>query len=631
MRRLTYQTALLSLALIAPAWAQEPAEDNPIVVTATRRPTPLRSLPADIVVIDIDAARDRGALSLDAALADVSGLQVVRSGPVGQQASVFSGGSESNHTLVLFDGVRINDPAAPEGLFDAGQDTLGDASRIEVLQGPMSALYGSDALGGVINVLPRRGGDGAFNLRLEAAVGSFETVNALAGADGMQGRLRYAVSAEAYATDGYDVTPERVSTFTGEEDGAEMTTLTGVFDFALNDTFGLDLLVRQRESRADYDPASFPPPNFNEQLTDDADAEIAQNDSALWRLGATWKASEALSLRASGGVVETDRVASDAGVATDVFHGERRFADVTADWQIGNAIGLVLGATTEEEEIEAVQFGSPLAGTQAHWGAYAAAQATRGGFDFTAALRHDDHDGFGAAQTWRVGAAYHVTDDARIYAAAGTSFRAPSLYERFVFFGNPALEPEEGQSAEIGADARFALFGREDGLEFGALYRRSTIDNLIAFNSFFSYDNVDKAEIDFAEARIGLQPLAWLSAQLTYANTDARDATTDEQLRRRPRHAWSAALTAEHGAVSGQVSLRQIGSRQDIVYDDAGFFQGVGGVVAYDVVHASAAWRTSERIRLFLAADNVLDETYEPANGFAGAPRSVTFGIRAHY
>jgi vitamin B12 transporter len=622
---LFFTTSLLALSLVAsPVWAED---DETVVVTATRRPTPIEALPADIVVIDADAARERGEITLDTALAQVRGLQVVRSGPIGQQASVFSGGADSNQTLVLFDGVRLNDPAAPEGLFDAGLDTLGDAARIEVVQGPMSALYGSDALGGVVNVLSRRGGPGAFNPRLEAAAGSFGTLTASLGADGTLWRLRYAVSGEGYASDGYDVTPERAATHTGEKDGAEMNTLTGVFDLALTDAFALDLLFRKREARADYDPANFPPPTFNEQLTDDPDAEIAQNDSALWRLGGDWDVSEALSLRASGGVVETDRIAKDGGFVTDVFHGERRFADVSADWEIG-AVALVLGASSEEESIEAMQFGSPIDASQEHWGVFAGAQASLGQIDLTGAVRRDDYDGFGASDTWRIGAAYRLLDHARIHAAYGTSFRAPSLYERFVFFGNPTLTPEQGKSWEVGADAHFALFGREDGFVLGALYRHSEIDDLIAFDSGFSYANIDQAEIDFAQARAEIRPLSWLTAQLSYDNTDARDAATDAALRRRPRHAWNAALIADHGPFNGQISWRQVGARDDIMYGDDGFFLGVGRAEAYEVVRASAGWQTSEHVRLYVAADNLTDDAYEPANGFAGAPRNVLFGVR---
>lgn len=616
------QTHHFTAALLAASSLAFPAmaEEDEVIVTATRTATAAAALPAAVVVIDADAARARGEVTLDQALTQVPGLQAPRTGPIGQQTSIFSGGFESNHTLVLFDGVRLDDVSTPEGVFDAGQDLLGDASRIEVVQGPMSALYGSQALGGVVNVLPRRGGEGGFNPSFEAAAGSFDTLTATLGADGTLGRFRYAVTGSAFASNGYDIVPERISTHTGEKDGADINTLTGVFDYALTDNVSLDLLLRRRDAQVEYDPGLFG--NIDENLF----TEIA-SESALWRLGATWAPIAAASLRLSGGALETDREVSDAGVLGDEFHGERRFADFDAEWRFG-AWTLLGGATVEDEKINAVSWGSAIVGTQEHWGVYAGAQGALGPVNLTAALRHDDYEGFGGETTWRAGASYNITAALRVYAAYGTSFRAPSLYERYVpFYGAPDLDPETGESWEAGADARFALFGRENGLELGALYRSSEIDNLIGFFGL-TYANIDAAEIDYAEARIALRPLDWLTARVTYANTDARDASSDTALARRPRHGWSASLEAEHGPFAAQLSWREVGARLDTTYDDFGFWAGTGRAGSYEIVRVSASWAVNDGVLLYVAGDNVLDETYEPVNGFAGAPASVLVGVR---
>jgi vitamin B12 transporter len=619
MRKISLITALLASAAL-PAFAQT-AEDEDIVVTATRSPTPIARLPAQINVVDTDDARAEGEVTLDQVVADIPGLQAPRTGPIGQQTSIFSGGFESNHTLVLFDGVRMDDPSTPEGLFDAGQDTLADASRVEIVQGPMSALYGSNALGGVINMIARRGGEGPLNMRFDAAVGSFDTLTASIGADGTLGRFRYALSGEGYASEGYDIVPERISTHTGEEDGADITTVTGVFDYALTDALSIDLLVRERKARADYDPGFFG------NIDENPGSEVAQNDRTLWRLGADWALTDVISLRLSGGGLETDRISTDDfGAVEYEYHGERRFADLTARLDF-DAVDVTLGATAADEDIIAVEPFASVDAEQKEWGAFAVAQAQFGALDLTAAVRHDDFDGFGGHATWRAGANYHLSDNARIYAAYGTAFRAPSLYERFVSFGDPNLDPEESKSWEIGGDIDFALFGQDDGLSLGALYRSSEIENLIGFFGF-SYANIDEAEIDYAEGRVEVRPLSWLTTRVVYANTDARDAQADTALQRRPRHAWRAELEAAHGPFEAKLSWREVGARLDTVYDDFGFWSGVGRVEAYDIVRASAAWNASEEVRLYIAADNVTDETYEPVNGFAGAPASVLVGVQ---
>jgi vitamin B12 transporter len=613
-------SSALTLAALGVLSSAAQADDE-IVVTATRAPIERQRVPATIVVIDTDDARERGAITLDQALSDVPGIQAPRTGPLGQQTSIFSGGFESNHTLVLFDGVRIDDPSTPEGIFDAGQDMFGDASRIEVVQGPMSALYGSAALGGVVNLIPRRGGEGSFNPRAELAAGSFQTIAGAAGIDGTFGPLSYALSAETFETEGYDVVPERIAGFNGEKDGAESATLTGVFDFDLNERLSLDLLLRRREARSDFDPGFFG------NIGENPEAEIAKNDIALWQLGATWRATDVLSFRLSGGALETDRVVADAGVVGDMFVGERQFADALVSWD-KESLQVQAGATHEDEFIDANSFGAPVRGEQEHWGIFTTAQTTLGAFDFTAALRHDEYEAFGSETTWRAGAVYRAGPSARLYASYGTSFRAPSLYERFVpFFGAAGLQPETARSLEIGGEARWPAFDQEDGISFDALYRASEIDDLIGFFGF-SYANVDRAEIKFAQARISARPASWLTARVTYANTDARDVGADRALQRRPRHAWSAEIEAEHGPMSARLAWREVGSRLDVIYDDAGAFIGVDRVAAYDLLSLSASWSINDSAGVFVAADNAVDETYEPVNGFAGTPSSLMVGVR---
>jgi vitamin B12 transporter len=617
MQRTMLLALLAATALSSPAFAQENADE--VVVTATRTPASADRLPAQVDVIDIEQARERGRLTIDDALQDTPGIQVPRTGPVGQQTSIFSGGFESNHTLVLFDGMRIDDPSTPEGIFDAGQDMLGDAARIEVVQGPFSALYGSGALGGVVNILPRRGGEGALNPSLDVAAGSFDTLTATAGVDGTLGRLRYALNAEGYASEGYDTVPERMTTHTGEEDGADIATFTGVLDLDLTDTLALDVLLRQRKAdvETDYDPFG----NITE--TDSA----IESETAVWRLGATWAAADDFSLRLRGGSLDTDRTNFAGGAISDEFHGIRDFADLSATWTLDRWT-LIAGGESENEEIDAVSFGSPITGEQEHWGAYLAAQAALGPLDVTAAVRHDDFDGFGGETTWRAGASYNIGEATRVYAAYGSSYRAPSLYERFVpFFGNAALEPESAETWEAGAETAFALFGQDRGLELAALYRTSEVEDLIGFG-LFTYVNVDRADIDYAEARIALRPASWLTGRVVYGDTDAVNAATGVALARRPEQAWSAEIEVERGPFSAHLAWRHVGERRDTTYSNSGACCGSGVVPEYDVVNASLAWSVNDAVRLYVAGNNVTDETYEAVNGFAGPAANVMFGVR---
>ncbi len=633
MRKL-YKSALLAAAsLIAlPAYAQ--VAEGDIVVTATRIPGEAERLPADVDVIDVDEARSRGIDNIANALADAPGMNVMQSGGFGQQTSLFSGGANSNHTLVLLDGLRLNDPSSPGSAFDAGQDTLGALSRIEVVQGPMSAVYGSDAIGGVVNILPRHGGEGPLNAQLDVSGGSFNTMAATAGIDGTLGNLRYAITGEGYVTDGYDLVPERMVTHTGDDDAAHSATFTGVFDLDVNEWLALDLLIRHRVARADFDAfnfeSSFP---FREFRDDDPDLEISQNDLTVARLGATWRFSDSLSLRAAGGRLEQEREEQNGEVTTSAYSGERRFGDLTLDWKAGDTgvlsnAGIAVGVETQTEEVDIDQGFAVVVAEQEHRGAFATAQADIANITLTGAARVDDFEGFGTETTWRVGASVNVIEAIRIYAAYGRSFRAPTLYERFIFFGNPNLDPEQGSTWEVGSDARFEAFEQDNGVEFGLIYRTSEIEDLIDFDSFFSYANIDQADVDSAETRVVLRPTSWLTARLSYVYTDAEDTTAGTQLLRRPESVWMASLDFDDGPFSGQLGWRRIGERADQTYGDDSFSAGVAATPEYDVFRASAAWDVTPSAQIYVAADNLADEDYEPVNGFAGAPRTVMVGLR---
>lgn len=632
---------LAATALAAPAYAQDAERD--LVVTATRVETPVRDLPADVTVINAEEALSRGQSTLAQALEDAPGLGVVSSGGIGQQTSLFTGGANSYHTLVLFDGIRINDPSTPNSSFDAGQDQINGLSRLEVVEGPMSAVFGSDAIGGVVNMIPRRGGDGPLNAQLGFAAGSFETLTAAAGIDGTLGNFRYAITSEAFTTDGFDLVPERMATHTGDEDGAESSAVTGVFDLQLTSNFSVDLLARHRQSRADIDVFDFEfVAPFREIRADSTDAEVGQNDVTVARLGATWDLSDALSLRATLGGVDQDRVSNRFAAVTDSFSGERRFADLTLNWQAGDVgglsdVGIVAGLAGEREKAEIAQgfgFPPPFAFTTAEQdqtGAFITAQGRTGALSLTGAVRVDEFEGFGRQTTWRAGASFDLSQRARVYGSYGTSFRAPSLYERYSSAGVPDLDPEYGESWEIGADAGFAAFGQNLGLELSALYRHTELEDMIDFAGF-TYANVDEAEISTAELRAAIRPTDWLTLRGGYIYTDAQDTVANTELLRRPQDVWLASADVTHGNFTGRLSWRSVGDRQDFLYSDDGFGAAAppytGTVAQYDVVRASLGYDFSGNVTAYVAADNALDETYEAANGITSAPRSITLGLR---
>ena len=404
--------------------------------------------------------------------------------------------------LALFDGIRLNDASSPTSAYDFGQDSLGAIERVEVLRGPASTIYGSEAIGGVVNIIPRRGGESALEPFLELEAGSFETLRTLLGVAGAADGWAYGASAELYDTAGFDNVPERFDTHTGDEDGSTINTYTLA---ARRDAgaLGFDVLARYRDADAEYDTLSG---GVNFDLRAD-DPDIGnEQEQTIWRVGADYDLSDALTVRLSGGEVGLERAENDGGFQTFSAEFERQFADLTATYDLSNG-SIVGGLSFENNAIDtAPQFNDPLVADEDQSAAYVIGQ-----FDVTAnivatgSVRVDDYEAFGAQTTYALGAVANF-EPFRVFASFGTAFKAPSLSERYEtgFFniGNPDLKPEESKFWEVGFD-----WDVTPGVRAGMSFYQTRIDNLIDYEfSLLQNINIDEAEIDGAEAYVEFAP-----------------------------------------------------------------------------------------------------------------------------
>ena len=597
------------------------AEDPEIVVTATRAPEQSRSLPTRVEIVDQDDIERENLALLTSAL----GPAGVQAGGAGQQASLFLRGANSKHVLALFDGVRLNDASTPNGLYDFGQDTLGSLDRVEIVRGPASSIHGSDAIGGVVNLIPRRGGADDFTPFVEAALGSFDTARALLGASGKTGGVDYGVSGEWFDTDGYDLVPERMRAALGDHDGATITTLTGSFRRE-TDGAGIDALVRWRESTANYDTFSGGP--YFDQRTDDPDLG---NDASqtLWRVGTDLSPDAGAVFRLSGGRLRAERSEHDNGAPTSEATSDRRFLDATMRHGAGQS-RLTFGVSYERDAITVRgQFSDPLDARETRIAAYGIGQTRVAGAMATASARIDDIEGFGLQPTYALGAVREA-GPWRAYASLGRAFKAPTLSERFEtsFFnlGNPDLAPEVSDSFEIGFDWTRPL------VQAGASAYRTRIRDLIEYDfSARQNINIGRAAIDGVEAYATIAIAPQTRVRFDYAWTDARNDESGARLLRRPEHQWSVhADVHASDRLTFTADWRSIGSRQDVTYDGHGAFVTANGSVAgFGVWSMSATYAASPATSLFIRVDNVMDETYEQPAAFAGPPRAITFGLRA--
>lgn len=628
---------------------EEARRFDTVVTTATRSATALERLPAQIDIIDRENMEQNNIVTLADALLFSPGINAVQSGPAGSITSVFSRGSNSKHTLALFDGIRLNDASTPNGQYNFGQDLLGDAQRVEVVRGPLSSVYGSDAVGGVINVIPRIGGDTGFEPYFEVSAGELETYRGLVGAAGTQDRLSYNVTLERFQTEGFDEVPERITTSTGDPDGGEFTTLTGLVLFDVTDQVFLDGLYRRREATSDFDTFSGGP--TGSQRADAPSAGVGKDDYDVLRVGAGWRSQDGtLETQVRAGRVANSRNSVNEGAVTDRAQGDRDFAEAIGTWQPTGLSALVepsfsFGVQYQKENIDVVpQFSQPLSRDESAYGAYLL--TTLGlteNLDVTASARVDDFEFFGTQPTYNAGAVYRLEPiRTRFTVAYGTSFKAPTLSERFssspFVTPNPDLIPEEGRTWEVGFRTALDAAGRAEAVSFGATYFDSEIDNLIEnvfdFVTFTGQNrNVGKAEITGYESFAEFEPNDLLRLRVDYTYTDAINGNTDRRLLRRPPHSWSAAVQLTP-VERVSVSLRwlYVGSRADVIYDDNGSFSGSGPRTdAYELVTLSGQFDLTDKVQLFGSVNNLFDETYEQPNAFRGAPRTVSVGVRGRF
>ncbi|MGD2131339.1 MAG: TonB-dependent receptor [Maricaulaceae bacterium] len=623
--------------------------EDVIVVTATRAEVAADQLAPMLDVIDLDDLHAGNIITLTDALGEVPAMQAVGTGAAGAQTSVFTRGTNSNHTLVLLDGVRLNEASTPAGAFDFGQDTIGDAARIEAVRGPLSSVYGSDAVGGAVNIIPRLGQAGDTERFYDVSAGEFETYRALVGVSGGTERASYLVSAEAFETEGFDQVPERFALSTGDPDGGRMLTLTGAGTFGVTDTVSLEGLARVRQAESEFD--SFGAGPFFAQRGDDPDLEITQNDYTVWRAGAAYASpGGGFESRARVGQVLVDREFSNDGAATDVFSSERTFAEWLNVWRPEERGGFVaptltFGLQADEEDIaNDAAFSDPLDRGERHAGVFAVAHAGLGSRLYaTASARHDDHEAFGGVTTGGLGLVFDLPEaGTQLTASFGTSYRAPTLTERFsespFEAPNPNLASEKGESWELGARTVQTIGGRQGALRAGASWYETEIDDLIVFvfdpSTFVGTNvNIGAAEISGYEAYVDVEPADWGAARLSYAYADARDADTGVRLARRAAHVWSARVDVRpHDRVSLGAEWRYVGRRLDTNYDDDGFFVGSGlPIESFETVRLTGQLELSGAAVLYATLENALDESYEQPDAFASAPRALTVGVRGRF
>lgn len=617
---------------------QSPADHYEIVVTATRLETPSREVGSSLSIVSgFDLSRYKKTFVLEA-LREAPGVSVVQNGGMGEASSVFLRGANSEHTLVLLDGVELNDPVNPSRSADLAHLFLANVSRLEILRGPQGPLYGSDALGGVVNIIPGRG-QGRPRLTLTSSGGTYGTFLGQAAVSGSEGPASYSFGLSRYVTGGISAADATLAG-NSERDGYKNSTLSGRVGLVLRKNIEVDLVGHAIWADTDID-------NFGGPYGDDPNSR--QDYHSLFLKGQVrglflenrWE--QKLTVSAVGSR-RSHLNSQDEVHPLEYEEGLFKGRMLSLAWQ--NNVFLSAGQTlTAGLEYEREQGESEYL-AEGPWGVSSSAFPRRTAetaglylqdslrfadrFFATAGLRFDHHSRTGEALTYRLAPAYILKpSQTKIRASLGSGFKSPSLYQlyapgtAFGPIGNEGLRPERSVGWDAGVEQ--PLF---DGRARAALtYFHNDFQDLIDFSVTQGYINIGRAETRGIEVELSARPREELSLGLIYSRQDARDKTQGTPLLRRPKDILSARLAYSFLARwTAAAALDYMGRREDMNYNV--WPAETVTLPAYALLNGVVSYEAAKSTQLFLRLDNILDRRYEMVYGYGTLGFSIQAGVR---
>jgi vitamin B12 transporter len=639
-----------------------------VVVSPTTVPTPSETTASSVTVItasDIEAQQFR---TVPDALAAAPGLNVVQTGGPGGQTSVFIRGTNSNHVKVLIDGVDASDPSNPNASFDFGQLLTGDIERIEILRGPQSGLYGSDAIGGVISITTKSG-SGPPKLTLSTDGGSFGTFNQHAALSGSQGDFNYAFNVQHFQSTSTPVTPS-YDLAPGEQrnnDYYDNWTYSTKLGAKLSDTVAVNLVGRYTDSNLHFtndDFENFFPTSFAEPI------QSTQKDHQFFGRGeVVWSPTAAFTNYFGVNYTNSrtwnfDPNANDNFLTSPVVTppsvdlGTRVKYDYRGELQVAPGQKIVVGAEDQNETLRTNSSDVEDAFGNATFFETSAERRNDAGwlelqnqitqrFFIVSNIRYDANEDFGDHTTWRVAPVYIVPGtETKLKATYGTGFKAPSLEDLYVnflpfFLANPNLKPEESKGWDVGFEQPLA----NDRIRFGSTYFRNDINNLITTVDSTTPGVSTLANVNTASTFGAENFAAWqvskdlnLRADYTYtvAKADSVIACTSppcsgQQLLRRPKN--KASLTANWQATSRlsvSTTLLYVGSWWDIgrqAVPPDGFSPYIKQP-GFTTVNLAVNYAWTDSMTVFGRIDNLFNKYYEDPAGFVRPGFGAFGGIR---
>ena len=622
---------LIALSVLFPCAAL--AQNEVVVVTATRTPQPASKTGTSVSVILGEDLERKQIDVLSDALGQEPGLTVVRTGGAGQPTTIGVRGAPAGQTLVLIDGVRLGDPSSTDGGAIIADLMANNIDRIEVLRGPQSTLYGSSAMGGVVNTLSRIGGSSPFSLTGDLQGGSFSTYRANVAARGTVDIVDYGAAINFYGTNAVSVADPRKGNT--EDDGNHNFGATGNVRVHVLDNLSVDLRGYYVRSRTSFD--GYPPPTFSsfadnhdhgsdELLAGYAGANLSLFDGRFQnRVAMVGSSSDRRTFDPTSTPFET--FFGLGGTTRFEYQG---IAEIDANNELSFGTESQLTTVSTHGIFDA----TPLTqGRNIDNSYYAQLQSTW--FDaltLTGGVRYDDDSQFGGHSSIKLAGAYKFADWGTVLRANyGDGFKAPSLYQLYSDYSNPvtALKPETAQGWEVGIDQNLFDNRVRASLTYFDRKSKNLIDFGFCFNTFTCsvrpfgfYVNVNRAEASGLEAALSAGITDTLAVKVNYTNLTDKDLTTGVQLPRRPHVQFNVDLDWQvMPEWSAGASLTYVGPRNSDNFS-------VKRLGAATSVNLFSTYTLSENWEVFGRVENLFNERTQPVLDYGRAGIGAFGGVR---
>ena len=618
-------------------------ELSDVIITATRTATPIYELASSVSLIDSTQIKSSHKFNIYELLQSQIGISISQQGAPGAFTQVYIRGADPSQTQVLIDGIDMNMVNDPGNTYDFADLSTDNIDRIEIIRGPQSTLYGSDALAGVINIITKKGsGKPLFTLSTEG--GSYNTYKGILGLSGSLSRMNYSIGLSKFKTDGFSAADKKFGN--AEKDGTDNYNASARIGYKINNNFSLNFFGRFTKANTNLDQFGGPygdDPTYKYNLEEGA----YRLEGNLKLLEGKWNQKYGISFTRNLRKYKFDVTQNNPAESRSNYDGNRIRFDWQNNFQVYKDNILIFGVETENESASSYYYyynflsAGPLPTISKFpeqsiqtTGIYLEDQfKINNSFFGSIGARYDKHEKFGSVVTFRIAPAYVFwSTGTKIKATYGTGFKAPSLFYLFdPAYGNPDLLPEKSRGWDAGIEQY--LFGYS--VTAGVTYFRNTFTDLFGFDSNFRTININKSETKGVEIYLQAKPSYAISVNANYTYTDTKDlspGSADENLPLLRRPKQKAAVSVNYNftkSINTGVEAIFVGKRDD--KDFSTFPAKRITLDTYTLLNASATYKVNELIQLYGRLVNILNSSYEEIYGYGTAGRSGYIGLKISF